>query len=179
MPTPSGQPAWTRQAAHTDYGGNANKSNYASQGVVDPLTDVGASDICAIARDLTAVSRTADFAEVTYTHNDASPAAPTVHAAYLMTGVRTTNYAGDAAPTGFPAGARQANGHARFTFSSSYLDDYGISGAFGIQHAEASVHGSTACFATCDIVSATVVDVRVFLHDGTASLDKKVTLRVS
>lgn len=179
MATPNGAPAWTRQAAHSDFGGDANKANYASQGVVDPLTDVGAEAICAIARDLTACDRTAPFAEVTYTNSDSSPAAPTVNAAYLMTGVRTTSYLASSAPTGFPSAARNGNGDVTFTFASSYLDDYGVSGAFGIQHAEATVHGSTACFATVEIVTSTTVRVRVFLHDGTASLDKKVTLTVS
>lgn len=177
--TPNGLPAWMRQASFTDYGGNANLANYASQGVVDPLTDVGAEAIGAISRDLTACSRTADFAEVTYTNSDSSPAAPTVSTAYLMTGVRTTSYLGSSAPSGFPSAARNGNGDVTFTFASSYNDDYGVAGAFGIQHAEATVHGSTACFATVEIVTSTTVRVRVFLHDGTASLDKKVTLRVS
>jgi hypothetical protein len=177
--TPNGSPAWTRQASHTDFGGHANKANYASQGVVDPLTDVGAAEICAIARDLTAVARTCDFAELTYTNSDAAPAAPTVHSAYLMTGVRITSYLASSAPAGFPSGARNTTGDVTFTFSPSYLDDYGVSGAFGIQHAVATVHGAAACFATCDIVTSTTVRVRVFLHDGTASADKKVTLVVS
>lgn len=176
---PSGSPAWTRQSSHTDYGGDSGKSNYASQGVVDPLTDVGAQGICAIARDLTAASRTADFAEITYTNSDGSPAAPTVHAAHMMTGVRVTSYLASSPPTGFPSAARNGTGDVTFTFSASYLDDYGVSGALGIQHASANVHGSAACFATTEIVTSTTVRVRVFLHDGTASADKKVTLTVS
>lgn len=179
MTVPSGAPAWTRQANHVDYGGDANKSNYASQGVVDPLTDVGAQALCAIARDLTADTRTADFAKVTYNHNDTAPAAPSIQFVHMMTGVRVTTYLGSSAPTGFPSAARNGNGDVTFTFAASYLDEYGVSGAFGIQHAIANVHGATACFATCDIITATTVRVRVFLHDGTASLDKKVTLVVS
>lgn len=176
--TPNGTPAWTRQTSHTDYGGNANKANYASQGVVDPLTDVGAEAICAIARDLTADTRTAEFAVITFLCNDASPAAPTIESVYMMTGVRTTSYAGGSPPTGFPSAARNGNGDVTFTFASSYTDDYGVSGSYTPRHPDAKVHGSTACFATAEIASATTVRVRVFLHDGTASLDKRVTLTV-
>lgn len=178
MTVPNGAPAWTRQASHTDYGGDTNKANFASQGVVDPFTDVGAQALCAIARDLEACARTAEFCELTYLCADASPAAPTIESVYMMTGVRTTSYLGSSAPAGFPSAARNGNGDVTFTFASSYTDPYSVAGAFTPRYPHATVHGSTACFATVEEVTATTVRVRVFLHDGTASLDKRVTLTI-
>jgi hypothetical protein len=176
--TPSGSPAWTRTNTHVDYGGDLNKRNFLSQGVIDPQTDVGADQFSRIVADMEAIARVSPFAVITYQHNDSSPAAPTVLAVYGMIGVRTTSYAGDAAPAGFPSALREGAGIARFTFAASYADAYGVSGAFALRHAIASPAGATVFKPTYTFVSAT--DVRIVCQDSSASpsTDKQVTLVV-
>ena len=174
--TPDGSPAWTRVATHTDYGGNVDKQNYLSRGVIDALTDVGAEALCRMAADLEAVVRTCPFATITYLCNDSSPAAPTIEIVYMMTGVRLVSYAGDAAPTGYPSAARNGNGDVTFTFASSYSDPYAVSGAFAPSHAVASLHGTTVGEPVVAISGQTV---RVRAFNGASALqDKRITLQV-
>lgn len=176
--TPTGAPAWTRTTSHTFYGGDVNKTNFLSQGAVDPTTDVVAEELARLAADLEALVRTAPFAVIRYLNNDASPAAPTIEFVCMMTGVRLVSYAGDAAPSGFPSAARNGTGDVTFTFASSYSDDYGVSGSFGVSTAEASPNGQTAFFADADIVTATTVRVKCFDAAGAAIGDKRVTLEI-
>ncbi|HEU4544346.1 MAG TPA: hypothetical protein VFR23_24660 [Jiangellaceae bacterium] len=128
--TPTGSPAWTRTVDFTHYGGHADKENYLGRGAIDALTDVAAEEYSRLAADTAAAVRTAAFAVMGVTCNDTSPAAPTVTHALMMTGVRLTSYASGSPPSGFPSGARNGDGDVTFTFSSSYLDEYGVSGGF-------------------------------------------------
>ena len=175
--TPNGQPPWTRTASHTNYGGHVNKRNYLSRGKIDSLTDVGAEEICRIAADLEAISRTAPFATVTFLCNDSSPAAPTIESVLMMTGVRASSYAGGSAPAGFPSAARNGNGDVTFTFASSYSDAYGVAGAFALSHALASLHDTSAGEPVVQIVSATTIRVRLF-NGASALQNKRATLIV-
>jgi hypothetical protein len=175
--TPAGLPAWSRTADHTYYGGHTNKTNYQSQGVVNPRTDFGAEALCRMAADLAAVVNATPFAVITYLNNDGSPAAPTVESAYLMTGVRLSSYAGGAAPTGFPSAARNGTGDVTFTFSSSYDDPYGVSQAFTPTHCALGMHGTTFLDATW-VISGSTVQVRCFNDAGTATGDRRITLVV-
>lgn len=140
--TPSGTPAWTRQASHTQYGGSVNKRNYMSLGVVNALTDVGAEDFVRICSDLAALTRVAPMWVITYLCNDSSPAAPTIEVALGMTGVRVVSYAGGSPPTGFPSAARNGNGDVTFTFAASYNDDYGVAGAWVPVTCTTALHGT-------------------------------------
>ena len=178
MTTPSGTPAWTRTTDHTIYGGHENKANYQNQDIVNPRTDVGAEAITRAASDLAAVTRTVPFVVFTATCSDTSPAAPTVHAANMMTGV-TTTYVGDVPPTGFPELTRTGNGAFTVTFESEYEDEYGIEGAFGITHAWASGHGATSNNPTVDYTAgAQVLTIRAFAAGGAALSDAKVSFGV-
>lgn len=169
-------PAWTRTAVHTDYGGHVNKTDYLSQGAIDALTDVTAADICRIATDLAALVRTAPFCVITYTCNDSSPAAPTVHSVYMMTGISASNYAGDSPPSGFPTLARVADGRVTITFASTYDDDYGTAGGFAIATAVGSVHGTVSAAPIFVFDSATVLTVRAKDHADAALADAKITV---
>lgn len=164
--TPSGTPAWTRAAAHTDYGGNVNKTNYMSRGVIDALTDVGAEAITRIAADLEAVSRVAPFASFNITCNDSTSAAPTVNSAYMMTGVRTTSYEGDSPATGYPSVARNGDGDVTVTFAASYSDPYGVAGTFTPRHAFAGAGSAIPVVCTASVTGSTV-RVRCFDGSGT------------
>jgi hypothetical protein len=169
--TPTGQPAWSREVAHTDYGGNVNKVNYLSRGKIDALTDVGAADLCRLAADLEAVVRTAPFAVISYTCNDnvvMGVAPPTIRSAFMMTGVRTTSYQGGAAPSGFPSSARNGDGNVTFTFAGSYSDPYGVAHAFVPTFVQASVYGSSAAVATYTNPGDGTVQVQAWATDGTA-----------
>lgn len=174
---PTGLPAWTRTAAHTQYGGHVDKRNYMGIGPVDALTDVGAENLCRAATDLASAVRTLPFCVMRLLCNDSSPAAPTVEFVNMMTGVRVTSYAGDAAPTGFPSAARNNNGDVTVTFDSSYTDEYGVEGDF------APTLANTTVFATAHrvapvVISGQTVRVRVYDAAGAAVSDPRFTLAV-
>lgn len=174
---PTGSPAWLRTADITSYGGDANKRNYLSQGVVDPTTDVGAEDFSRLTADTAANTRTGDFAVLVIQCNDTTTSAPTIESARMMTGVRLTAYTGDVAPAGFPSGVRNANGDVTIEFASSYLDEYGVSGAFSITDAAASAL-ETYKLVTAEIVDATHVRIRCANEDGSSGSNARFTLVV-
>lgn len=175
---PTGSPAWTRTADFSSYGGHASKENYLGRGPIDALTDVGAEEFSRAAADLAAVARTAPFAVITYLNNDTAPAAPTIEYAYMMTGIRTTSYAGASAPTGFPSASRSSDGVVVFTFASSYTDEYGIPGAFVPRHVIPGLMGTTPGMVTWEIIGSTVT-LRVFNDAGVALTNRRVTFKVS
>jgi hypothetical protein len=175
--TPTGLPAWSRAADHTMYGGHLQKTNYQSQGVVNPRTDVGAEAVCRLAADSEATTRTCPFAVVTYLNADGSPAAPTVESIYMMTGVRTSSYLASAAPTGFPSAARVSTGKVTFTFSASYADAYGVSAPWTPSGCSLGFQGTTFCDGVWSITGSTIT-VACFDAAGAALGDRRVTLVV-
>lgn len=175
--TPSGAPAWVRTNTHEEYGGHLDKVNYQNQPAVNARTDLGAESLTRMAADLAMLARTAPFSIVTFTCDDSGTGAPVVSAVNQMTGIRSTSYVGDAAPTGFPSGARNGNGDVTFTWAASYLDPYSVSGAVSIKHATVEVHGTTAAIKTVTI-TATTVRVRLFNDAGAALSNAKATLKV-
>jgi len=177
--TPNGAPSWTRAAGFADYGGDANKANYQGQGVVNPKTDVGAEAVARLTSELAAVVRTAPFATLHLKCNDSSPAAPTVYAVLMQTGVTTVDYPGDAPPTGFPACARVSAGKITVTFSSSYQDAYGVAAAYGITHATAALNGTAAGSEAVSFTEgALVLTVSFFNAAGSALSDAEGTIEV-
>lgn len=158
--TPTGNPAWTRGSAYTTYGGDPNKANYQSQGVVNPRTDVGAEGFSRLASDIAAVQRVAEFCTMQVLIRDSGTVGATVENCRLMTGVTATSYDGTAPPTGFPVVTRNGTGDVSVTFSSSYADEYAVSGAFIAKEPIAGLIGATSGIATPELVSATVVRVR-------------------
>ena len=174
---PTGSPAWTRTADFSHYGGHASKENYLGRGAIDALTDVGAEEFSRMVADAAAATRTAPFAVITYSCNDTSPDAPTVEFVYMMTGIRTVSYEGDAPPSGFPSAARNGDGDVTFTFASSYSDEYGIAGAFAPRHAIAGLAGQSPGGAVTEVVAQTV-RIRVFSDAGAAIADPRVTFKV-
>lgn len=175
--TPTGGPAWLRTAAFTTYGGHSSKENYLSRGAIDANTDVAAEEFSRMVSDVAATVRTAPFAVIGYLNNDSSPAAPTVETVYMMTGVRTSSYAGGSPPTGFPSAARNGNGDVTFTFAASYADEYGVTGVYAPTDAHATANGTTALTCVCT-VSGSTVRVRVFDDTGAAVQNARVTLTV-
>jgi hypothetical protein len=152
----NGYPAWVRASDHTTYGGDLNKKNWQSQGVVDARTDVDAAALCRLAEDLSACSRTCPFGVISWTCVDTpTPGVPLITAVNLMTGIAIVDYSGDAPPTGFPSAARNGTGDVTFTFAASYSDAYGVAGAFSPVHALAGSRTSGA-YATAAISGQTV-----------------------
>lgn len=142
--TPTGSPAWVRNADHTTYGGHTSKTNYQSRGVINALTDVGAEEFVRMVADLAAVVRTAPFCVINFTANDSgTPADPTVNRVTMQTGATASSYAGGTPPTGFPTVERVADGNYRITFSANYSDPYSVSGAFTPTHVVPAVLGAT------------------------------------
>lgn len=176
--TPTGSPAWTRTASHLYYGGDPNKRNLLSVGVVDAQTDISAEQFARMVADLEALMNTAPFAVITYVNNDSSPAAPTILSAKLMTGVTATSYAGNAPPAGFPSAVRNAPGDVTFTFASSYTDPFGVSGAFTPIDTLAQSQVVGTARSNTSVVSGQTVRVKCFLFNGTPASDDIVTLMV-
>jgi len=175
--TPSGSPAWVRTADHSDYGGHVDKVNWHGQGLVNARTDVGAEAIMRLAADLAAVVRTSPLCTITFLCNDGSPAAPTIEAVNLMTGVRFVSYAGDSAPTGYPSGARNGDGDVTLTIPSALTDDYSVSGDVEIIGATATVQDAAARTATYEIPTANTIRVRAW-NGASALADARVTVEI-
>lgn len=176
MTTPSGNPAWVRSSDFSTYGGDLNKQNYQSQGVVNPVTDVGAEGFSRMVSDVAAVVRTAEFCSMLVQCDDSTPAAPTVLNCRLMTGITGSTYLGSAPPTGFPTLSRNGNGDVSITFASSYSDEYGVAGAFIAKDPIACFVGSGGGIAVPERVSATVIRVRCFSLSNVALVSPKFTL---
>lgn len=177
---PTGNPSWVRSVGFEDYGGHAQKQNYQSQGVVNPRTDVGAEAFARLTSDLAAAVRTVPFAIITFTCNDSSPAAPTVHSVLMQTGISLVSYPGASPPSGFPSAARVGDGAVTFTFAETYDDPYGVEAAFGIQHATAGAHSSTTDSLNCTVnftATGQTITVRCF-QGTTAKANAKITLKV-
>lgn len=173
--TPNGAPAWLRTASLASYDGDLNKKNYLSLGVVDPLTDVGAEGFSRIVADLAAVVRVSAFCEMSISCMDSTTLVPIVNSASLMSGITTASYVGNAPPTGFPTVSRVSDGVVLITFASSYLDLYGVSGAFSVLMPMASV--LTVAGTATIVATATTAQVAGFSTAGAALADP--TLRFS
>lgn len=165
---PTGSPAWLKANDFSSYGGSLTKKNFASRGAINPKTDVGAEAFSRIAADLAALARTAPFGVFAITCDDGTPGPPAITYAAMMTGVRTASYVGNAAPTGFPSAIRNGNGDITLTFSASYTDPYGITGAFALAQCKAQLCGATAGMATATILTPTTLQVKGFVAAGTA-----------
>lgn len=178
--TPNGSPAWVRASDHTTYGGDLNKENWKGVGVVNPKTDVGAEAFTRLVCDVAALTRVAPFAVITLLMDDVTPANPTVETCELMTGVRSSSYAGGSPPSGFPTVTRIADGRARVQFSSSYTDPYGVSGALTILSAKATAQDTVSTNATAVADAANYrVDVYAWTSStGAAATSKRVTVTV-
>lgn len=175
---PDGVPLWVRTVDFSHYGGNVEKSNYLSRGAIDALTDVDASQFARLTADQAAITRTTPFGIITLLCNDTSPAAPTFEYVHLATGVRLTSYAGDAAPTGFPSGARNGTGDVTVTFASSYSDPYGVAGAFSITHAQAGVISTAVARAIAQVATSTTLRLRAFNAADAALTDARISFMV-
>lgn len=179
MATPTGSPAWSRTASADTYGGGALKTNYQSQGVTNPQTDLGAEEYSRMAGDTAAAVRVASLASIVFTADDVSPADPTVTIVSAMFGTYSTSYDGGNPPTGFPAVERVSNGVYDVTYEATSTDDAGVSQAVTILHSYPSVQGSTAAYATSSITAANVVRVYVFDGAGAALGSQVVGLEVA
>jgi len=178
MTTPTGSPAWVRSSAFDTYGGDANKSNYQSQGVVNPRTDVGAEGFSRLVADVAALVRTAEFCSMLVQCDDVTPGPPTVLNCRLMTGVAATSYVGNAPPSGFPSVARNGNGDVSVTFAGSYSDEYGVAGTFIVKDPVANLVASSGGVSVPERVSSAVIRVRSFDLSAVAVSNAKFTLTV-
>ncbi len=178
MIIPTGSPAWTRTNDFTHYGGDKNKENYLSRGAIDALTDVDAKQFARLTADVAALQRVAPFCTITLLCSDSVPAAPTVESVVMQTGVASLSYLGSSPPTGFPTVTRNGNGDVSITFSSSYSDSYGVTGAFSISSLYPSLLSATAGIATAERVSATVARLRAFSSAGAALSNARMSLSI-
>lgn len=179
MATPSGNPAWARTASAETYGGTASKVNYQSQGVTNPRTDLGAEEYLRLCGDVAAAVRTCPFGAVHFQADDTTPAHPTVTRVDMMSGIYTTSYVGNAAPTGYPSVTRNGDGDYTVTFPTTVTDDYGVTYATYIRGAAPVMDSNTATLATYQKVND--YTIRVYVWEpvgGTAYGDQAVLLRV-
>lgn len=172
--TPSGSPAWVRNADATIYGGSVDKVNYQSQGVVNARTDVGADEFSRLTADAAACVRTAAFATFVIQTRDVSAVDPLVECT-LMTGAPSVQYDGGSPPSGFPEVTRIADGRANIEFNPTYTDEYGISATFAPTMATGNGAGSTPLSVTFDVTGQNVVihikDSGGYFQDGLVYVD--------
>lgn len=171
---PTGSPAWVRNADYSTYGGHTSKINYQGQGKVNARTDVDATEFARMVADLAAVVRVAPFCTITFTARDASVLDPLVENVVMQTGVTSVSYAGNAPPSGFPSVERVASGNYLVTFDASYLDPYGVSGAYQPVHFVGNAHGSSGIDVTA-VIGVSTANVYV-TSGGAPSADKKTTV---
>lgn len=173
---PDGLPAWLRANDFQAYGGDLNKKNFASRGVINPKTDVGVEAFSRIVADLAALTRTAPFCVMTVLCNDTGSIVPYVEYVTMMTGSQAGLYLGTAPPSGFPAVQRNGVGDITITFDAAYHDEFGVSGDLVLTQPMAQMHGSVAAVATAELLSATEVRVRLFDVAGASLADGRVTV---
>jgi hypothetical protein len=178
MTTPNGSPPWLRNAGITDYGGSTTKADFMGQGMVNPDTDLEAAALMRLTDHMAACTRTAPFAVLNLTCDDTAPGPPTVNYAWMMSGVCLTSYVGNAPPAGFPSAARNGDGDVTITFAASYLDAYGVSGAFAPRMAKVTAN-DTGNIVAVALTSGVTVRVHIFVGDtGVAATNKTFTLTV-
>lgn len=171
---PTGNPAWVRTAAFTTYGGDTNKRNHLSKGVIDPETDVGAEEFSRMVEDLAAAVRVIPFCTIRYTCNDTSPAAPTVHVVQIQTSSpQLVDYAGDNPPSGMPTLTRNGDGDVTITLSATYADAYGVSGAMVIRAATGGLVGTSAGTLPVELTGDSTARARAFDDAGAAVADAR------
>lgn len=182
MTTPNGNPAWTRSADHTFYGGDLSKKNYADLPIVNPQTDVGADHLQRIAADLAAVTLMAEFATLDIQMPGASSYASTVYECAMMTGRYVgAGYSGSSPPTGFPTVTAVRDGVIDVKFTGVYSDPYSVSATFQPVFAQASINeaGGLGVSAVAYVSGTDTVRVRVNTATGSATANVRVCLRVS
>jgi hypothetical protein len=191
--TPTGSPLWARTAEIGHYGGNVNKSNYLSRGAIDALTDVDAEQFARLTADVTAFALTAPFCTLSFGCRDsATPGAPIIGGyresgavqpmggVHMCTGIRLVPYVGDEAPAGFPSATRVSDGVVDITFAASYLDGYGVEGAFSVTHVKPGCAVANAVQrVVAEVTGPQTIRVRVFDASDAAVPDARVSgLRV-
>jgi hypothetical protein len=155
------------------YGGHPEKRNHLGQGAIDALTDVSAEEFSRLAADLAAIMRTAPFGSYEFLCNDSVPAAPTITAVNSMIGIRTTSYAGDAAPAGFPSAVRNGDGDVTFTWDATCTDPYGVVGNFGVTNPYGSATtggGSVAKVKLTYTPGGLTLRIQVVASDGVTAI---------
>ena len=163
---PTGAPAWLRTNDFVTYGGDPNKKNFQSRGVINPKTDVGAEGFSRLVADVAAVARVVEFCSMQVIC-DVSVHEPLVENCRLMTGA-TLTYFGSSPLPGFPTVTGNAAGDVTITFSSAYEDEYGVTGALVIADPFASLIGATPGVATPEPVTDTEVRIRCVNLSGVA-----------
>lgn len=164
--SPEGLPAHARASGITTFGGHTNKRNKGNVGTVDPETDLSAEQFSRLVDIVRAAEKTIPFAVLTFSNNDASPAAPTINYYHRQYGAE-------------PTVERISDGYVRITFASAYTDDYGVEESFSIRHLAADSHGIGSHIAKAAKESDQAILVRcINSTDGTAVADLDVTLRI-
>lgn len=168
MTTPNGNPAWTRSADHTFYGGHADKANYNGEPVVNPRTDVGADSFQRMAADLAAVARMTNFCTLWFTANSAGSSI-SVTACSMMTGKISAAYAGTSPPAGFPSVTHVSAMVYSIDIGGSYSDDYSVAGVFAPAFCGASAMAAGSGVAAYVTGTSTVI-VSAVTGTGTYSV---------
>lgn len=170
--TPAGSPSWTRTVDVSDYGGDAQKSDYLNIGPVNPRTDVSCAQFLRLVADMASATRAMPLCTIEFTCRDTLTTDPLITS---VTGqiwsYSGSGFDGGSPPTGYPTVTRIGDGHVRVTFASSYSDDFGVSGDIAVRAAIPS-SASTTYGAAHDVISSTVVDVWLANHTtGAAAVD--------
>lgn len=177
MTTPNGYPAWVRSNSFAEYGGAVDKTNYQSQGKINAQTDVGAEEIMRLSADLAAVQRTADWCTAKMVADDTTTQTVTVGPINQMTGNQSTTYAGATPPSGFPTVTRIAAGHYRAVWSTSYTDEYSVSGSLNIIGGYGTIVGAAGSISVVPYDAASDglaegADIYVYDDTGAALIDQ-------
>jgi len=157
---PQGLPAWVRANNFVTYGGDPNKKNFASRGLINPKTDVGAEGFSRLVADVAALQRVADFCVIQIICDADVGGAPIVESCRLMTAVTAAPYTGTTPPAGFPTVTRNGDGDVTLEFDTSYVDEYGVEGTLILRSPVATLLADTAGVANPELVGSFRARVR-------------------
>lgn len=164
---PTGAPLWAYTTTLEDYGGNLEKRNYMDRGAIDAISDIDARQFARLTADVYGIGATSPLCTLSFECRDTPASVPRVTRCQFVTGVELLPYDGDRPPDLFGAGklpkmTRLGDGAVEVTFAESYRDDYAIEAPYIVRGVEGTAYGDTVQILTPEIVSATVVRVRIF-----------------
>lgn len=172
--TPAGAPIWARTATIEHFGGHLDKRDFNDRAGIDPLTDVSAAQFARLTADLTAIARTAPFAELVIRLRPNG--APIVECVQMATGVRLVSYTGDEPPPGYPSARRNGASDITVTFASSYADAYGVVAPFSVRSCSVCPTYGSVARAVMQIATPQSVRIRIF-NDADAPITEQLPPR--
>lgn len=167
--TPAGTAPWTRTVSIADYGGDAQKSDYLGIGVINPKTDVAASQFLRLVSDLSSCVRTLPLCTLTITGRGGALHPLVTSVLGMAWNYDGAGYSGDSPPAGYPSVTGTSTAWT-ITFAAAYSDEFGVSGAIALRGI-AAASNTAGAYANGTVSSDTVAAVIVSAATDSATIE--------